>query len=230
MSPRRPLAVVLAAVVPVCAGLLTGCGVTDAGIRPGQAVSINGTTISVTRVDDVASSACAVLRSDPQFDGQAIAGTTLRNAAQRGLSLEVMADQLVDAFDVQVPDTDETAQAYRETYASADPDDVAAAEPVFVADQYFSNVLLAIGAEEAGADAAQDAVVAAGVAAVQDWQADADIDTNPAFDAISVGDDQILTTRDDLSVATTDFAVDASAAEAPEGFAKDLPESQRCGG
>lgn len=226
MSLRRPLAAVLA--VSVLA--LTGCGVTATGVHPGQAGSINGETISITEVDDVAASACAVLTSDPRFAGQVLTGSTVRNAAQRSLALRMMADQLLEDFDVTLPATaSDGSEDYRSSYGNADPADVEIAEPVFTADQYFTNVLVAIGTEEVGADAGEEAIITAGVEQVRAWQADADIETNPLFEAVEIGETQIITTRDDLSVATTDFAVEASSAEAPEGFAADLPESQRCG-
>ena len=227
MSLRRPLAVVLA--VSVLA--LSGCGLTGTDFQPGEAASINGTTITVDEVDDVATSVCAVLTSDPRFDGQVISGASLRSAAERGLALEVMADQLVEDYDLDLPaSTSDGSDEYRLSYGSADPDDVETAEPVFTSDQYLSNVLVALGTQEAGGEAGQEAIIAAGVKKVQAWQDSSDIETNPSFTAIEIGDDQILTVRDDLSVATSDFAVDASAAEAPEGFAAKLPESQRCGG
>lgn len=229
MSLRRPLAVVALSAASVVA--LTGCGVTGTGFQPGQATSINGETISVAEVDDVASSVCAVLVSDPRFEGQVISGSSLRGAAERGLALQVMADQLADDFDLAVDpgNAADTAEQYRLSYGSADPDDLAAAEPAFVAEQRFSDVLIALGTQEAGADAGQEAIIAAGVAKVQSWTEDSDIETNPAFDAIEVGEDQILTVRDDLSVPVTDQALDASATQAPEGYAASLPESQRCG-
>ncbi|WP_244931750.1 hypothetical protein [Nocardioides sp. W7] len=227
MSLRRPLAAVLA--VSVLA--LTGCGVTATGVHPGQAASINGETISVAEVDDVAGSACAVLRSNPEFEGQVITGTAVRNAAQRSLALRTMADQVLEDLDLTLPATaSDGADAYRSAYGSADPADVEAAEPVFTADQHLSNVLVAVGTDEVGADAGDDAIITAGVEKVRAWQADADIVTNPLFEAVEIGETQILSTRDDLSVATSEFAVQASTAETPEGFAAELPESQRCGG
>lgn len=227
MSLRRPLAAVALAASVLA---LTGCGVTGTGFQPGQAASINGESISVAEVDDVAASLCEVLKSDPRFEGQVVSGTSLRSAAERGLALRIMSDQLIEEYDVTLPDSaSDGSDQYRLSYGSADPDDLDTAEPAFTGDQYFSNVLLALGTQEAGEDAGQEAIIAAGVERIQAWQDASDIETNPSFDAIEVGDDQILTTRDDLSVATSDFAVEASAAEAPEGFAAGLPESQRCG-
>lgn len=227
MSLRRPLAVALA--VSVLG--LTGCGVTDAGIVSGTAVSINGTTISVDEVDQVAGSVCAVLSSDPGFQGQTISGAALRGAASRALTLHEIVDQLVEDFDVSLPaSAGQAASAqYRAGYANADPADVEAAEPIFTADARLSEALVALGTEAVGAAAGQEAIIAAGVEQAHAWQEDAEVRTNPAFDAIEIGDDRVISVRDDLTVATTDFAVQASAQEVPEGFAASLPESQRCG-
>ena len=230
MSPRRPLAVVLAASALAASALLTGCGVAGTDFQPGVAASVEGETVPVAEVREVASAMCDVLRSDQRFEGQTYAGATIRNAAERGLVLRLMGEELLAAYDVSLPeDADDGEAAVRENYLTASDDDLETAMPAFTGDQYLFNVLVALGQEEAGADAGQEAVVAAGVERAKAWQEDADIETNPAFEAIEIGDDQLLTSRDDLSVATSDFATSVTGEEGPDGTAGDLPESQRCG-
>jgi hypothetical protein len=225
VSLRRPLAVVLAVSVVG----LTGCGVTDAVSRPGEAVRINDESISLAEVDDVAGAVCAVLRTSPQEAANVYSGSQLRTAAEQGLALRMMGDQLLEDYDLELPSTaDDGAGRVRSTYGAADPEDLEAAMPAFTGTQHFSNVLIALGTEELGPDAG-DRALAAGVEKAQEWQAEADIDTNPLLTSLEIGAESILAERDDLSVAVSDAAVQASGDDAAAGAA-DLPESQRCGG
>lgn len=225
MSHRLPLAAALA--VSVLA--LSGCGLTDAGSNPGQAVRINDDSISLAEVDDVAAAVCSVLQAAPQESATVYSGAQLRTAAQQGLALRVMADQLVEAYDLTLPATaDDGADQVRSQYAAvADADDLETALPAFTGTQHFSNVLVALGLEELGPEAG-DQALSAGVAKAQEWQADADIETNPLLPSLEIGTDSILAERDDLTVAVSDQAKQASAEDA-SADAADLPESQRCG-
>lgn len=223
MSLRRPLAVVLA----VSTLALTGCGLNGTGFQPGEAVSIDGESISVSRVDDVAAALCSVLQSSTQQQGTVLSGTQVRTAAEQGLALGIIGDQLLDAYDLELPATaSDGADDVRLSYGDADPDDLATALPAFTGGQHFNNVLTVLGQDEVGADADQAAVVAAGVKRAQEWQADADIETNPLFESFTIGDDQVESVRDDLSVPVSDFAKSAVSTE--DGFPEALPESQRC--
>lgn len=226
MSLRRPLAAVLA--VSVLA--LAGCGVADGGgLQAGQAARINDVTISASAVDDAAEGLCGVVRSTSSQEGTTLSGAQLRTIAEQGIALRVMGEQMLEAYDVSMPMSADDAEAQaRQDFADADPDALEAALPALVGTTYFNNVLVALGQDEAGASAGQEAVLAAGVQRAQAWQEDADIETNPLFTSLEIGDDQILSERDSLSVAVSDFAADASEATQPEGFAADLPESQRC--
>lgn len=226
MSLRRPLAAVLS--VSVLA--LTGCGVADGGgLQAGQAAQINGETISASEVDDAAQGICGVIRSSASQEGTVLSGAQLRTIAEQGIALQVMGQQMLDAYDVSLPATAEDAEAQaRQQFADADPDALEAAMPALVGTSFFNSVLDALGQDVAGASAGQDAILAAGVQRAQDWQEGADIETSPLFASLEIGNDQILSERDSLSVAVSEFAADASEATQPEGFAADLPESQRC--
>lgn len=222
----RPLAAVLA--VSVVA--LTGCGVASGGgLQPGQAAVINDEAVSAKDVDAAAQGLCGLVRSIPSQQGSTLSGAQLRTIAEQGIALRIMGEQMLEAYDVALPATAEDgAAALEQNYPDADPDDLEAAEPALTGTQYFNNVLVALGQDEVGATAGQEEVIAAGVQRAQDWQADADIETNPLFSSLEIGDDQILSERDSLSVAVSTFAKAASEAEQPEGFADALPESQRC--
>lgn len=227
MSRSRLLPAVLA--VPVLA--LTGCGVSDAGFQPGEAVSVNGESISVAEVDEVAASLCAVLETSPQQQGVVLTGSQVRMGAEQGMVFQIVGDQLLEAYDVALPATaSDGEEQVRSSFAEADPDDLETALPAFTGLQHFNNVLAALGEDEVGPTADQQAVITAGVQRAQAWQADSEIRTNPAFDDFEIGDEQILSTRDEISVPASEFARQAAAAEAAPDFAASLPESQRCGG
>jgi hypothetical protein len=224
VSLRRPLAAVLA----VSTLALTGCGLNGTGFQPGEAISIDGESLSVSRVDDVAAALCSVLQSSAQQEGTVLSGTQLRSAAEQGLALGIVGDQLLDAYDLELPaSSDDGADQVRLSYGDADPDDLETALPAFVGGQHFNNVLTVLGTDEVGDDADQAAVVAAGVERAQAWQADADIETNPLFESFEIGDEQVVSERDDLSVAVSDFAASAVSTE-DTGYTGGLPASQRC--
>jgi stage V sporulation protein SpoVS len=219
----RPLAVVLTVAVLG----LSGCGLTDAGVEPGAAVRIEDETISVGEVDDVAAALCSVLQTSPQQSGTVLAGAELRTAAEQGLALGLMGDELLAAYDLELPaSADDGADQVRLSYGDADPDDLATALPAFTGGQHFNNVLTALGTDELGTDAEPQAVIAAGVARAQEWQAGADIATNPLFGSFEIGDESILSEPDRLAVAVSDEARAADSTE--EGGAEQLPPSQRC--
>lgn len=229
MSLRRPLTAVLAASALVGSGLLSGCGVSGTQFYPGEAARIDGDVITVGEVDEAAAGMCEVLTTDPRLEGQVFSGATIRNAAERGLVLRQIGVELLDEYDIEtIPDDiDDGANAIRDNYRDADEGAIEAALPAFTGDQFLFGVLLLIGRDEVGEEASEEEAVAAGVQRAQAWQESADIEINPAFDAIEIGDEQVLTSRDDVSVAVSDFAV--SAATDVDGGAADLPESQRCG-
>lgn len=222
----RPLAAVLA--VSVVA--LTGCGVASGGgLQPGEAAVINDETVAAKDVDAAAQGLCELVRSIPSQQGSTLSGAALRTIAEQSLALRVMGEQMLEAYDVSLPATaDDGEAALAQNYPDADPDVLDAAAPALTGSQYFNNVLVALGQDEAGATAGQEEIIAAGVQRAQDWQADSDIEVNPLFTSLEIGEDQIVSERDSLSVAVSTFAQAASEAQQPEGFADALPSSQRC--
>lgn len=229
MSLRRPLVAVTSSALAASV-LLTGCGVADTDFHPGEAAVIEGEAISMDEVDEVAGAMCDVLRSDARFEGQAYAGSVLRDAAHQGLALQVIGAELLAAYDVSLPaDANDGESAIRETYAAADEDALETAMPAFTGNTELYNVLLALGRDELGATADDQEALTAGVARAQEWQESAEVETNPALPSLEIGDDRIIGTRDDLSVAVSEQARSAAASSAEEPApAEDLPASQRC--
>lgn len=231
MTVRRPLATLF--VVPVLAVGLSGCGVSETSFRPGVAAEIGEERITTAEVDEVADGLCGVLRSDLSFDGRYYRNSTLRNAALRGLALDRMSDQIAEEYGVTLPDTaDFGAGQVQLQFAQADRADLEAAMPAFTGDSKLREVLVALGREELGAKADETEAITAGVEKAQAWQEGVDIDTNPAYDSITIGESSVEVARDDLSVAASDFALDAidPASQEAGSNLKDVPESQRCTG
>lgn len=232
MTVRRPLAALFVVPVVLTTGVLAGCGVTETALRPGVAVEVGDEVVTVKQVDEVADGLCEVLKSDPAFDGRHYRTSSLRNAALRGLTLGVMADQISAEYDVPLPAGDFGADQVALQFGQAEADDLEAAMPAFTGDQKIRAVLVALGRDELGARTEENEAITAGVERAQEWQQRTDVDTNPAFEALSIGDTAVEAARDDLSVAVSDFAKTAADPAAQEAGSDpgELPESQRCSG
>lgn len=226
--PRVRIAAV--AVGLLATGLLSGCGVADEGIHPGVAAQVGDTSISLDDVDDAADELCDVHGKDVDTLGVPISGAELRTRALQTLVLRVIADGLADDYDI----TPSPTYANLEKTAK-DAGTYQAEETLGVS--YLVNVMQAVGAQEAGASASDEDKLGAGIKAAQKWTEDAGVETNPVFPDLEIGDLAVEFTRDDdLSVAVSKFAKDALAdskrleEQQPDSeYAKDLPESQRCG-
>jgi hypothetical protein len=225
----RRARIAAAAAGVVAAGLLTGCGIADEGVRPGVAAEVGDTTISLDDVEDAAEKLCDLRGEDPTTKGVPVSGAEVRTRALQTLVLRTIADGMAEDYDV----TPSPSFANLEE-AADDAGTVQAREVLGLS--YFVNTMQVVGAQEAPGAAAQDQL-AAGIAAAQKWTEREGVKTNPVFPDIAVGDVALEFTRDDdLSVAVSDFAEDALAdadrlaqQEGDSAYAATLPESQRCG-
>ena len=237
--PRARLAVV--AVGVVTAGLLSGCGVADEGVRPGVAAQVAGTTIDVADVEQATEDRCAVLGKLAQDDDQPVSGGRIRDLALQSEVLREVATQLAEEHDVESSQLYSDAQAeIRRQIEGLDEDLVDRAVSTLSSTDYFVDILIQVGRSELGISEADDPDgqqgFAEGLEIAQQWQEEHPIETNPRYSGMEIGDSNegVLTTRDDISTAVSDFARDAlGAAEDPlandPAYAASLPESQRCG-
>ena len=236
MSSTARVRVAAAATGVVALGLLSGCGLTDDGsVRPGVAAEVGDETIGLDDVDDLADDLCDVREEDPSTRSQPVSGAELRARALQTLALREIADGLAEEHDV------EPSKSFEALEKSAEEAGTYQAK-VTVGIQYLVDVMQQVGKEEAEPGADEQAQLAAGIEAAQEWTDREGIRTNPVFPEITIGDQAVEFERDDdVSVAVSDFAkaaldnVDALNAReqgepepVPE-YAAGLPESQRCG-
>ena len=151
------------------------------------------------------------------------------------------ADQLAEEYDVESGQFYDNAQAEirsqleRPRRGPGRPGD---GQPSST--DYFVDILIQVGRQELGISESDDPDgqqgIAQGLEIAQQWQDEHPITTNPRYSGMEIGDSNegVLTTRDDISTAVSDFARDAlGAAEDPlaedPAYVDSLPESQRCG-
>jgi hypothetical protein len=237
--PRARLSI--AAVGVVAAGLLSGCGVADEGVRPGVAATVADATINVADVEEAAEDRCEVLGKLAGEGDQPVSGARIRDLALQGEVLREIATQLAEEYDVESGQLYHDAQAQvRSQLAGLDEELVDRAVRSLSSTDYFVDILIQVGREDLGISESDDPDgqqgFERGLEIAQEWQEENPVVTTPRYSGVEIGDaDQgVITTRSDISTAVSDFARDAlGAAEDPlnqdPGFAASLPESQRCG-
>jgi len=237
--PRARIAV--AAVGVVAAGLLSGCGVADEGMRPGVAAQVAGTTIDRADVEEDAKDRCEVLGELAGEGDQPVSGARVRDLALQSAVLREVGTQLAEEYDVESSQLYDDAQAeVRGQLDGLDEDLIDRAVTSLSSTDYFVDILIQVGRGELGITEADDPDgqqgFAQGLEIAQQWQDEHPIETNPRYSGIEIGDadEGVLTTRNDISAAVSDYARDAlDAAENPveedPAYAASLPESQRCG-
>ena len=237
--PRARIAV--AAVGVVAAGLLSGCGVADEGMRPGVAAQVAGTTINRADVEEDAKDRCEVLGELAGEGDQPVSGARVRDLALQSAVLREVGTQLAEEYDVESSQLYDDAQAeVRGQLDGLDEDLIDRAVTSLSSTDYFVDILIQVGRGELGITEVDDPDgqqgFAQGLEIAQQWQDEHPIETNPRYSGIEIGDadEGVLTTRNDISAAVSDYARDAlDAAENPveedPAYAASLPESQRCG-
>lgn len=217
----------------VTAALLSGCGVPDAGLRPGVAARVDDATISTDRVDQVAQGYCEAIGTQLRSQGQQVPRRYLRSGVLGQLVMREAAEQLAEEHGVQ-PGPAYT-QRYHEIEQATEqlPEDqreaVLAVDP---SSTYVQEVVLAVGgkllAEEGESSSADDAAIERGQRELTAWLDSHEVEINPAY-GLDVVDGEITPADRGLSVAVGD---DAKAGEAPTPdpeHVKSLPASMRCG-
>lgn len=224
----RPTRLSAKLALPALAALaLAGCGLTDAEIEPRVAVSVDGRSISLAEVDEVARDLCEVVQSSDRQQLGVVPGGDVRVAAQQGLALRLVGEELLDYYDLALPDDlDVGEQTVRLTFGDADPEVLDRVLPAFTGAQYFNAVLSELGRDAVGPEAGGEAALVAGIERAQEWQEQADIETNPVLPTFEIGDEDIISLRDDLTVPVSDDA--RAALSTQEGYAEGLPAAQRC--
>ncbi|ANH38402.1 hypothetical protein I601_1973 [Nocardioides dokdonensis FR1436] len=227
MRLSRPLAG-LAAAALLGIGALSGCGVSEIQAAPGVAADVDGTEIRVDEVDELSSTTCAVLRSNPELLGQGYTGATVRDTVLAQLVSREIADSIAADNDIDGAVLyGRSAQQARLGLGQSDSAELEEVLPVFASSSYLRSVLAAVADPTLPADTDEATAAAAYQQVLADWQAEHDLTTNPLFTPV----DFTATSKQssDLSVAVSDEAVELQSLDPAAVRIEDrLPASQRC--
>lgn len=230
---RRIVSLVPAlAALAASSALVAGCGVTDAGVKPGLAVEVDGLDLGLAKVDGVVADYCALLASNPQ--AQAVPTVAIRSSFARGWAQARAVDALARKYDVALPADPLPRSVVENDFAqigavtSANYDSLAWLSGL---QARLNQPLAQIGEKasaEAGAPVTGDAAIGAGVEQVEKWLDENDLRLNPVFGEFDPKTGAFV--DDVLSVPVSSEAkstVDTRKFTAEQVAA--LPASQRCG-
>lgn len=222
MTPTRVRAL---AGLALASTLLTGCGSVPA-FNPGVAARVDGETVTVDRVDDVAGAYCAAAEKQLQA-GQVVAQHYVRGQVAGSLALRVAAEQFAADQGVSPAATyDEALKQAEPSLAGMPADQRQALIDVQGAAIFVQAVEQSVG-EAAGQSDPQKAV-AAGKKAFESWLADQDIRLDPRF-GVTIDQGRVAPVDTSISFALGDTATSADAEQPDAKYAGGLPDSQRCG-
>lgn len=240
---RRPLRRVALLVVPVLVGAtgLSACGVSDEQPRPGLAASVDGTDISLDRVDDATTRYCDYVADDPASAGQAIPRSVQRQQVAVTFILQTALEHILDDRDLDVT-ADYQARAADLRTQIGDQPDSGPLYDILEANTYVNVAIEALGADEGtdsgdGSDGADPSATPPGLTLAYDWLRENDVEINPVVGLDITDEGLVNADGDDLSVAVSDEAkaavlsVDDPDVQAKiESLVQTLPAEQVCGG
>jgi hypothetical protein len=204
--------------------LLTGCGAVP-DLNPGVAARVGDDTVSMTRVDDVATSYCGAAEAQLQA-GQVLPQHYLRGQVAGALALRAAVDQFAAEQGVTATDDyDQAVSRAKESLVDLPDDQVQALVDVQGAPIYVQAVERAVGEEQGETGGA---AVKAGEKEFLAWLDDQDISLDPRF-GISIDEGTTATADTSLSYPLGDTAQQADADEPDTTYAAGLPDNQRCG-
>lgn len=229
-----------------CLALLTGCG----SSAPNTAASIGEETISMNEVDDVSTDYCAATESAYQENGVVLPMGTVRRQVVSSLVLREIADQMATEYDVT------PGQGYAQTVAqvraqseSLPADEREAAVLIDGAGGYLQDIAIAAAEADLAAEGAtglnEEQITERAIEIFANWGERSPIELNPKL-GVQFDEGQFLPVEGgDLSVGVSEDAQGAAIIERFEtatdqqeqielaqqltGYARTLPESQRCG-
>lgn len=242
MRLSRPLAGLAAAAV-LATGALSGCGVSDAEIRPGVAADVSGAEVSLDQVADAVADTCETLQGSPELLQGGFTGAELRGIVVQQLVVNEVATQIAEenGLDADVLRREAERQARISFGFGADEQDDDSI-PVFAASSYLSSVI----SEVVDPTLSEEELVEPGPAYqafLEQWQAENDIDVNPLFDQVDFAQAATSALTSDTSVAFSEAATlraqadelrnraaqgDPAAQAELTALVSSLPQSQAC--
>ena len=230
MSMSRPLVGVVSLLL---VGGLSGCGVSGTDFHPGVAAQVDGGTVSVSKVDDVARAYCDAITTQLQGQQQVLPLHYLRGGVAGELALKTAAEQFAAEHRVGPGVQYDRKVASLETATSQLPDDQASAViEIESAGDYVSGVEQAVGAQvlqrQGTSRPTSDQAAKAGAAAFSSWLQDQDVQIDPQF-GVEIKGDKAVPTDTSVSYALSQTATQGNAQTPDQTYAAGLPASHRCG-
>lgn len=229
-----------------CLALLTGCG----SVSPTTAASVGETAISMSRVNEVSTDYCAATAPAYEQNGVMLPMGTIRRQVVSSLVLRTIADQMAAEYDVSPGARYAQAVQQAKAQTQALPEDQRdAAVTVDSTGGYLQDIALAAAQADLKAEGVSglddDQVTEKAIDLFANWGDRSPVDLNPKF-GVEFDRGQFVPLDDgDLSIGVSDNAQSAEiiqrfegAADQQEqielskqltGYARTLPESQRCG-
>lgn len=229
-----------------CLVLLTGCG----GASPNVAATIGESSISMSAVNQTAADYCAASESVYEQNGVVLPMGTVRRQVLSSLVLREIADQMAEEFDVTAGEG--YAQVVQQTRARTQTlaaDERDAAITVDSTGGYLQEIAIAAAEADLAGDGVtgltQDQVTERAIDLFANWSDRSPIELNPKF-GIEFDQGQFVPVENgELSIGVSEDAETAQLVQAFEnadneeeqialsrqltGYARTLPESQRCG-
>ena len=233
-------------VAAACATLLTGCG---GAAAPGVAASVGDETISTERIDATTTAYCSAQEENYTANGVALPLGTVRRQVLSSLVMREIADQIAERYDVGTGEG--YAQARQQVRGQVEGLSEAEREAVLEVETvggYLRDVVTAAAEKDLadqGVDAGEEQVLERAIDLFAHWSDEAPVELNPRYgvrfsegDFVPAGSDLSVPVSEDARSAQVveDFEQSTDQAEQMElgqrvtGYARSLPESQRCGG
>ncbi|WP_240617386.1 hypothetical protein [Nocardioides speluncae] len=226
-SVRRRLAA--AAIGVAAVSLLAGCG----QIHPGAAAQVGEQRVTMSEVDDIAADVCTAFEPQFQQQQQIIPMRYVKQAVVQAATMRELVRQVAEERAVDAP------ESYREDLAKVEAqaaDVPASARDSFIeflsTEPYVNAMLLQAGGEalqdEGQAQPTNEEAAARGASLLSDYAREVGVDIDPRY-GLELQDGEIVPTDRSVSLAVSDLATRAEAAEPDQEYAANLGESQRCG-
>ncbi|WP_110182129.1 SurA N-terminal domain-containing protein [Nocardioides solisilvae] len=222
-----------ALVAATAAVILSGCGAGDSQ----TAATVGDREVSMASVDRLARAICE--REERQYEetGQSLAMERLRQTALNTLTIEAVAEQVAEEYDVRPGAAYGRARAGYE----AEAESLGLSEEVREAyvdgssvDALLEDVFLGVGrsllAEEGVTEASEQQAAERGIDVVRTWPERYDLEVNPVFD-VRVEDGMLRPAggASRVGVAVSETATSAAATAEDPSLASGLPDHLRCG-
>jgi hypothetical protein len=233
---------VLGAVALTIVGLLAGC----AGVQPGVAARVGDETIRTSEVNRLTDGFCQAIERQLESQGTVLPMNVVSGSVVQVLAMNAAARQLAEEYDVEPSSTYVSSVADIEQSSEGMPEDAAEANVTLrTGAAYATDILTSIGRQALEEDGVQnpnsDEALKRGQDILSVWLAENEPEIDPQYH-LAIVDFQPAALDTSTSYAVSGgskaaaladlFAfteLDPQQTEEFTAYARDLPESQRCG-